>query len=335
MHPGVLRLSPKPWKYSIMPLRWLVTIGIVGTMLFSQNAFAQVIVVPPILGGGLEPARDILIDRISSSLTTNKVAELKVDRFMLLKLSQCKNKMSCISSSAQSTGASHALHIILARRKNKVLTQITLLDISNSNPVERVRARAALGLSFIEKTITDSMVKVTDAIRKLPQYQNEGTLFRKPKVRSSNSTRVTMGNKPPPVPNPNSGFGGAPPIVNNPGAYWQADLPMIDGPNYIAYTFWGLAGALALGSGASFAMYGLDIQARSATPQTELIQRTELLRSAQSRQLTGYITLGGAVGVGLVGVLFQLTGWGASKVPVTAPPPLTTTGPTATYTWTF
>ena len=317
-----------------MPTRWLVSIGIVGTLLFAQNAIAQVVVVPPILGDGLEPAREIIIERVSSSLTNNKVNELKVDRFMLLKLAQCKNKMSCISSAAQPTGASHALHIILARRKNKVLTQITLLDISNSNPVERVRARASLGLTFIEKTITDSMVKIATAVTKLPNYQNQGAIFRKPKTMVNTSNRVTMGsNTPPPI--PNVSFGGPPPIANNPAVNLQADVPMVEGPNYIAYTFWGLAGALALGSGASFAMYGLDIQARNATPQTEFMQRDDLLRSAQSRQLTGYVTLGGAVGAGLVGGLFQLTGWGASKIPAVPPPAIAGSPPTATYTWAF
>ena len=325
-----------------MPTRWLFSICIAVALLFSQNASAQILVVPPILGAGLEPARDIILERIKGSLYTNKIVEMKVDRFVLLKLAQCKNKMSCISAAAQPTGASHALHVILARRQNKVLTQITLLDISNSNPVERVRARASLGLSFIEKTITDSMVKISAAVIKLPNYVNQGVLYRKPKTAAApQNNRVTMGDRnsaPPPLSNSGGNFGGVPPITGAPNSAavnLQSDVPMVEGANYIAYTFWGLAGALALGSGASFAMYGLDIQARNATPQTEIAQRSELLRSAQSRQITGYVTLGSAVGVGLVGVLFQLTGWGASQIPAIEPAPVGGAGPTATYTWHF
>lgn len=327
-----------------MPNRWLFSTAIAAAIFFSQNASAQILVVPPILGAGLEPARDIIIDRVKQSLNANKIAELKVDRFVLLKLAQCKNKMSCISTTAQPTGASHALHIILARRQNKVLTQITLLDISNSNPVKRVRARASLGLSFIEKTMTDSMQKISRAVIKLPRYTSQGSLFRKPKASMTQpSNRVTM-NSPPPISNPNissngrSNFGGPPPVGGSSysGINLQADVPMVEGSNYIAYTFWGLAGALALASGASFAMYGLDTQARIATPQTEIAQRDELLRSAQARQTTGYVSLGSAVGVGLVGVLFQLTGWGASQIPAATPPPVSNgAGTNLTYIWQF
>ncbi|MEE2902599.1 MAG: hypothetical protein VYC39_09720 [Myxococcota bacterium] len=318
-----------------MPIRWLVILVTCLSLFFSNNAKAQIVVVPPILGEGLEPARDLILERISAQLKKSSIKELKVDRFVLLKLAQCKNKMSCISTASQSTEASHAIHTIVARRKNKVLTQVTLLDIATSNPVERVRARTAVGLSFIEKTITESMQKVGAKVEALPAYQNGGPLRAKARPKSN---RVSAGSSlPPPVPNQNSasGFGGAPPIQQNPAVTLQSNVPMVDGPNYIAYTFWGLAGALALGSAASFAMYGLDLQARNATPQTEFMQREELLLSAQSRQLTGYVTLGSAVGIGLVGVLFQLTGWGSSQVPAITTPMASAGQPTASYTFTF
>ena len=192
-----------------MPIRWLVILVTCLSMFFSNNAKAQIVVVPPILGEGLEPARDLILERISAQLKKSSIKELKVDRFVLLKLAQCKNKMSCISTAAQSTEASHAIHTIVARRKNKVLTQVTLLDIATSNPVERVRARTAVGLSFIEKTITESMQKVGTKVETLPAYQNGGPLRAKARPRSN---RVSANSSlPPPIPNQNpaSGFGGA------------------------------------------------------------------------------------------------------------------------------
>ena len=309
-----------------MPRLRLVAIGAVAMLGMAATAEAKLVMSPPILGQGLEPARDIIVTTIRKELVQGLVAEMTADQYLTVKLEQCKNSMSCLSDVAKPSGATHVLHVILARRNNKVLAQLTLLDVASQKPVDRVRVGSGLGLSFIEASLQDASEKIVALIHQQPDWANGGALKAAAVAVATNPTTTTS-NPGSVTPDPATTAATNPTVTAQPPpVVVETRVPMVRGPNYLAYSVGGLGVATLATSGVFFVLSGLDTQERSKTPGLEVVRRARLRDSAIQKQNIGFgLAAGGLLVLG-TGALFFFTGWGASEYP--AAPAATAAGPT-------
>lgn len=309
-----------------MPRLRLVAIGAVAMLGMAATAEAKLVMSPPILGQGLEPARDIIVTTIRKELVQGLVAEMTADQYLTVKLEQCKNSMSCLSDVAKPSGATHVLHVILARRNNKVLAQLTLLDVASQKPVDRVRVGSGLGLSFIEASLQDASEKIVALIHQQPDWANGGALKAAAVAVATNPTTTTS-NPGSVTPDPATSAATNPTVTAQPPpVVVETRVPMVRGPNYVAHTMVGLGGATFAAGGVLIVMSLADIQKRDMTAQTEVQQRARLRESAIQKQTIGTPLALGGVLVGLSSLVFYFTGWGASEYP--AAPAATAAGPT-------
>lgn len=316
----------------------LVALTVAGT------AEAKLLVAPTILGKGLEPARDIIDNAIAEQLRDGQIGRHPNDRFLDVRLQECKNSMSCLAQIAQPQGATLVMHAVLARRGQKVLAQFTLIDVRSGDRLDRVRVKSGVGLSFIEDSVRKAIAKLVLTMQTLPAWASKGELY-VPKtggeqttvttkiaedktVISGNTTTTKSGGTTETRTTP-AGTGGnlggesafrAPPPI-------ESTVKMIQGPNYVAYTVGGVGLAAAIGGGVAFVLSGIDLQKRSTTPQTDVQRRNELQNSALNKQTIGAVLLVGSVVALGAGTVFHLTGWGASSYPAAGEGPVVTTGP--------
>jgi hypothetical protein len=317
----------------------LAAIAASATLALPAVASARILVAPPILGQGLGPARDVIDETIAKQLLEGRIRRGEADEFLLVKLKECKNSMSCLSTVAKPAGASHVLHVILARRGDKVLTQLTLLDVDSAKPVTTERAKSGLGLDLIEGAIGKAMNKIVEAARATPEFGDGGGPLalsereaRAPTVSvAAVSTTPTLSTPPvakvtTPPPTDDDPDAAAPSpgrLPDDPLALGsieppvvEAKVPTVRGTNYVAFGIEAVGTSAMLAGGVAFILSGLDVQKRDDTPQTEVAERQRLREAAIQKQTVGGILLvSGAAVVGL-GVLFHVTGVGAAEIPI-------------------
>ena len=301
--------------------------------LSAAEAEAKLLVSPPILGKGLEPARDIIEQSISGNLRSEGIPRITPDQFLEVKLKQCKNKMSCLSTVAKPAGADHVLHVILARRGTKVLAQFTLLDVNTVRPAETVRVGSGLGLSLIEKAVSGAAAKIVAALKAMPMYNAPAPVAAVPTpapiprttVPTPTPTPVAMTPTPMPTPTPAPAVGmatpGLPTVASpNPAVQVETSVPMVRGTNYLAISVGGIGILSAMAGGVAFILSAMDISERDGIPQTQVAERQRLREAALTKQTIGAGLIVGGVGAIGLGTLFYLTGWGASSYPAPVTP---------------
>lgn len=285
-----------------------------------SEAYAQLVVSPPILGQGLKPAKDIIIDSINRELATTTAPRIQPDKYTEVKLQQCKNKMSCLSGVAGPAGAKHVLHVILARRGQKVLAQFTLLDVATVKPVETVRIGCGLGLTDIENAVGGAAKKIAKALNGIEIYQRP--VATAPTIRPQPTPPVAVAQ---PAARPATTVTTQPNLQPQPaqplpaGVRIEASVPMEVGPNYLGWTVTGLGLATLLASGVTYIFVLMDQIELEDIPQVEYGRRTEVIEAARQKQLISLSLLVGGGAVTALGAAFVATGIGASSYPIQAP----------------
>jgi hypothetical protein len=293
------------------------------------------VIAPPLVVADLDPAKGVVEEAIGRELAAANIVPLALDEKAFEALTECNKKMSCLSKVAKSRGASHVLHVILARKGEEVLAQLTLLSVDRPKPVDTVRGKSGLGLDQIEGAVTNAVRQVIKSMKAFPQFKNSDVVSAAlpsiPGVRADPPPGQSAAKDPTPAtlpsgkpPTPRTAEPTPPPDTPPPTTIASAPTPdpklgtstqvqTRRGPNYWAYTLGGLGLVGALGGTLELIAANSDLSDRNNTPQIMVQHRQDLLDSGQSKQKVGLgLVVGGGVLVGLA-IIFMIAGIGASS----------------------
>jgi hypothetical protein len=304
-----------------------------ASFLLASEARAQLLVAPPIVPKDLDAAKGVVEEAIGRELAAASINPLAIDEKTFNELGNCKNKMSCLAQIAKPKGASHVLHVILARKDEEVLAQLTVLGVEKAKAVSTVRGKSGLGLTLIEGAVTNAVRDVIKTLKGLPQFKGGGDVVSAslPSIPGSNKDPGTPGasrkaekepKAPPPAepPPPERTVASAPPpAASPPPISASTHVEHKRGTNWVAYSVIGAGVAAGIVGGVMLGLAASDLNKRNQTPQVEVDTRKSLLDAGQGKHgaATGLL-IGGGVAIA-AGVVMQLLGWGASSGPAVTP----------------